>query len=379
MRCRLMPERRRNNMGTTVKTSVDQALSLINDSVRTLKAYHLTPETRNVKLNQNENPCDWDRGVKERVAAFFVERPWNRYPDFIPDALKTRLAAHLGVTPDSVIAGNGSNEMLLVLMLSFAAKAKSVIVCSPTFSVYRLLSNGMGIRPVDVSLTSGLQYDIPAIKEAAAGNPGSMLIICSPNNPTGNSVSEEDLREILSVHTGVCVLDQAYVEFGGFNALSLINEYKNLIIARTFSKAMAAAGMRLGYMIGAPEIIEEINKIKLPYNINFFTEHAASAILDNASMAQKSVEMIINERDSLYDYLKTLPFDNVYPSTANFILIRTKHKQKLFDHLKKCDILVRDVSSYPMLENCLRFSIGTPEENKVLSESLKSFFEQLSD
>jgi len=364
-------------MGTTVKTTVDQALALINDNVRTLKAYHLTPETCNIKLNQNENPFDWDKGLKERVANFFVERPWNRYPDFVPDALKTRLAKHVGVTPDSVIAGNGSNEMLLVLMLSFAAKAKSVIICSPTFSIYRLLRDGMGIRPIDLSLTSDLQYDIPAIKKAAADNPGSMLVICSPNNPTGNAVSEADLRDILSVHTGVFVLDQAYVEFGGFNALSLIDEYKNLIIARTFSKAMAAAGMRLGYMIGAPEIITEINKIKLPYNINFFTEYAASAILDNASMAQKSLEMIISERDRLYENLKTMPFDKIYPSTANFILIRTKHKPELFDYLKKCDILVRDVSSYHLLENCLRFSVGTPEENNLLCKSLRSFFDHL--
>jgi len=364
-------------METDVKTSAEQTLALVNDSVRALKGYHLAPETRRVKLNQNENPFDWDRAVKERAAEFFAERPWNRYPDFVPETLKARLAAHIGVTPDSVIVGNGSNEMLLVLMLSFAAKAKSVIVCPPTFTVYRLLSNGIGARSADVSLTDDLRYDIPAIKKAAAGNPGSMLIICSPNNPVGNAVSEEDLRDILSVHTGVCVLDQAYVEFGGFNAVGLINEYKNLIIARTFSKAMAAAGMRLGYMIGYPEVIAEINKIKLPYNINFFTEHAASIILDNISTARKSVETIIKERDILYDYLKTLPFDNVYPSAANFILIRTKHKQKLFEHLKDSDILVRDVSSYPMLENCLRFSIGTPDENTLLRESLKSFFESI--
>ncbi len=364
-------------METTVKTSVDQALSLINDSVRTLKPYHLTPETRSVKLNQNENPYDWDRNIKERAAAFFTERPWNRYPDFVPDSLKARLAAYVGATPDGIIVGNGSNEMLLVLMLSFAAKAKSVIICSPTFSVYRLLRDGMGTRPIDLSLTSDLQYDIPAVKKASAENPGAMLIICSPNNPVGNTVSEADLRDILNAHTGVCVLDQAYVEFGGFNAISLISEYKNLIIARTFSKAMAAAGLRLGYMIGAPEIIGEINKIKLPYNINFFTEHAASTILDNASTAEKSVAAIINERDRLYDDLKAMPFDDIYPSAANFILIRTRHKQKLFDHLKKCDILVRDVSSYHLLENCLRFSVGTPDENNLLRASLKSFFEQI--
>jgi histidinol-phosphate aminotransferase len=360
-------------MGTTVKTPAD----LVNDSVRALKGYHLTPETRNVKLNQNENPRDWDRSLKERAATFFVERPWNRYPDFVPGTLKERLATHVGVTADNVIAGNGSNEMLLVLLLSFAAKAKNVIICPPTFSVYKLLSDGIGANTVSVSLTDDLQFDIPAIKKVVLDNPGAMLIICSPNNPVGNTIDEGGLRDILDTHTGVCVLDQAYVEFGGFNATGLIGEYKNLIIARTFSKAMAAAGLRLGYMLGAAELIAEINKIKLPYNINFFTEHAALTILDNSPTAAKSVEMIITERARLYDYLKTLPFDNVYPSVANFILIRTRHKQELFEHLKKCDILVRDVSSYPMLENCLRFSIGTPDENNLLRESLTSFFEQV--
>jgi histidinol-phosphate aminotransferase len=355
--------------------TVEQALELINDSVRALKPYHLTPEICGVKLNQNENPFDWDAGVKERAAAFFVERPWNRYPDFIPNALKARLAAHAGVAPDNVIAGNGSNEMLLILLLSFAAKAKGVIVCPPTFTVYKLLSDGMGARTVSVSLTDDLRFDTGAIREAAIGNPGAMLIICSPNNPVGNAIGEDELRSILDVHTGVCVLDQAYVEFGGFNALGLIDEYRNLIIARTFSKAMAAAGLRLGYMLGAAEIIAEINKIKLPYNINFFTEHAASLILDNAPAAQSSVEAIIGERDRLYERLKALPFDNVYPSAANFILVRTRHRQGLFDRLKENDILVRDVSHYHLLENCLRFSVGTREENAMLEASLKSFFD----
>jgi histidinol-phosphate aminotransferase len=358
-------------MGTTV----EQALELINDSVRVLKPYHLTPEVCSVKLNQNENPHDWDRGLKERAAAFFVERPWNRYPDFIPGALKARLAAHVGVSPDNVIAGNGSNEMLLTLMLSFAAKAKSVIICSPTFTVYKLLSDGMGVRAVSVSLTDDLRFDIGAIREAAVGNPGAMLIICSPNNPVGNAIGEDGLRSVLDAHTGVCVLDQAYVEFGGFNGLGLIDEYKNLLVARTFSKAMAAAGLRLGYMVGAAEVIAEINKIKLPYNINFFTEHAASLILDNAGMAQNSVEAIIRERARLYECLRALPFDNVYPSAANFILVRTRHKQRLFDRLKGNDILVRDVSHYHLLENCLRFSVGTTNENALLEESLKSFFD----
>ncbi|MDR2577759.1 MAG: histidinol-phosphate transaminase [Chitinispirillales bacterium] len=358
------------------KNATEQALSLVNDSVRKLKAYHLEPEEYAVKLNQNENPHDWPAEVKERAARFLVERPWNRYPNFVPDALKEKLARYAGVAPANVIVGNGSNEMLLVLLLSFAAKAKSAVICSPTFTVYKLLCDGMDTRTVNVSLDNNLQYDVNAIKKAVSDNPGSMLIICSPNNPVGNTLSEDDFKSILDIHTGVCILDQAYVEFGGFDGIKFLPDYPNLIIARTFSKAMAAAGLRLGYMIGAAEMIAEINKIKLPYNINFFTEYTASLILENTAIIKDTVSVIIDERDKLVNRLAALPFENVYPSEANFILVRTPQKQKLFDRLKKDGILIRDVSSYHLLENCLRISVGTKDENIKLCESLDNFFTQ---
>ncbi|MDR3011778.1 MAG: histidinol-phosphate transaminase [Chitinispirillales bacterium] len=357
-------------------TKNELAKTLINDSVRNLKGYHLEPENCAVKLNQNENPRDWPPEVKEKAARFFVERPWNRYPNFIPDNLKKMLARYVDVDPCSVIVGNGSNEMLLVLFLSFAEKAKSVIICPPTFTVYRLLCDGLGMRAVSVGLDNDLQYDIGAIKKAVEENPGAMLVLSSPNNPVGNTMSEDDFKDILDIHTGVCVLDQAYAEFGGFDGTKLISAYPNLIVTRTFSKAMAAAGLRLGYMVGAADVIAEINKIKLPYNINFFTEHAATVILDNTKIMEESVGMIISERDELYEYLAALPFDNVYPSAANFILVRTPQKQKLFDHLRDDSILVRDVSSYPMLNDCLRIGVGTKDENAKLRESMNIFFER---
>ena len=355
----------------------EQALTLVNDSVRALKAYHLTPEECGVKLNQNENPCDWPKHIKAEAAEFFVERPWNRYPNFVPDGLKAALARYVGVDgidAENIIVGNGSNEMLLVLMMSFVAKAKSVIICPPTFTVYRLLCDGMGAKAVNVSLTDGLQYDVDGIKKAAAENPGAILVLSAPNNPVGNDITEGDLKSILDVHTGICVLDQAYTEFGGLDGVKLLDDYPNLIVTRTFSKAMAGAGLRLGYMVGNSELIGEINKIKLPYNINFFTEHAASAILNNVPVVSESVKMLVDERNSLYEYLKTLPLDNVYPSAANFILIRAAKKQELFNHLLADGILIRDVSSYHLLENCLRISIGTTEENAKLRESMGRFF-----
>jgi histidinol-phosphate aminotransferase len=358
--------------------NLDSALQLINRSIRSLKPYHLEPEECTVKLNQNENPFDWPRPIKEAVGRFCVERPWNRYPPFIPEALKDLLADHAGVRKGSVIVGNGSNEMLLVLLLSLVRQNTTVILCQPTFTVYRLLVNGLAAAPLEVPLDSGLQYDVPAISEAVRGNPGAVLVLCSPNNPTGSVLEERSLRKILDVHTGFCILDQAYVEFGGFNAVPLLAEYPNLIITRTFSKAFAAAGLRLGYLAGNPVVVEEINKIKLPYNINFFAEHVATVLVRNKKAVEYTVADIIRERGELEEFLKTMPFDNVYPSQANFILVRCRDKQRRFDALKAAGILLRDVSSYPMLENCLRISVGSAQENEALKAALRSFFARKS-
>jgi len=358
----------------TVAMNLVETLRLINDSIRSLKAYHLEPESCVVKLNQNENPFDWPKAIKEEMGRFCVERPWNRYPPFIPETLKDALAVYAGAPKGGVIVGNGSNEMLLVLLLSFVKRDAPVIICQPTFTVYRLLADGLGAKSVSVSLTASLEYDVPALVEAVKRNPASVIILCSPNNPTGSTIPEADLRKILHYHSGFCILDQAYVEFGGYNAMPLLREFPNLIVTRTFSKAFSGAGLRIGYLSGTPAVVNEINKIKLPYNINFFSEQVASVLLRNLRIVKERIVLITTERDALYAFLKTLPFDKVYPSGANFILVRCREKQGLFDSLKKKGILVRDVSSYPMLENCLRISVGSAEENNVLKGAVRSFF-----
>jgi histidinol-phosphate aminotransferase len=355
--------------------NLDKAMSLINTNIRALKPYHLEPDACTIKLNQNENPFDWPREIKEDVARFCVERPWNRYPPFIPEELKNALAAYAGAEKGSVIVGNGSNEMLLVLLLSLVNRDSTVVFCEPTFTVYKLLVNGLAASPQPVPLNDNLGYDTGAIIEAVRKNPGCALILCSPNNPTGNTIDEQDLRTILENHKGFCIFDQAYVEFGGFNAVALLKEYPNLIIIRTFSKAFAGAGWRLGYLMGNPAVVHEINKIKLPYNISFFTEYAALTLLKHRDVIFATHATIKAERDALYAFLKTLPFDAVYPSAANFILVRCRENKRLFDALKTAGILVRDVSNYPMLENCMRISVGSTEENRSLKTALKSFFD----
>lgn len=349
-------------------------IEFINKNIRNLKAYHLTPDDVPVKLNQNENPFDWPQYIKDDVADFVRNRPWNRYPDFIPDGLKKALASYTGLLPGNIIAGNGSNEMLLLLLLSLTEENSPVVICQPTFTVYQMLAKGLGRKINQVSLKSDMSYDTREILSVASRDPHSLIIICSPNNPTGTALDEQGIREILETHKGFCVLDQAYVEFGGYNAAYLINEYPNLIITRTFSKALRGAGMRIGYMLGNLDVIREINKIKLPYNINFFSEYVVITLLKHPEELQKAVDEILIQRESLKEYFKTIPFDAVYSTEGNFFLVCTSYREELFNFLKEKGILIRDVSSYPMLEKCLRISVGTKDENEKLKNALTNFF-----
>jgi histidinol-phosphate aminotransferase len=354
--------------------NLDAALLCINPSVRALRAYHLSPDRTEIKLNQNENPFDWPGSVKDELARYIIERPWNRYPDFIPEDLKNSLASYAGIKPDNIIVGNGSNEMLLVLMMSLLSLERPLITCQPTFTVYGLLASGMGRKVVNIPLTAGLDFDVNAICNACTQNPGAVLLLCTPNNPTGGTLGEKDIYRILETHDGFVILDQAYIEFGGFSAITLINRFPNLIVTRTFSKAFGAAGLRLGYMAGTEKVIAELNKIKLPYNINFFSDRAATVLLSHKDVIKERINYIIEERGRIMHFLRAITDIKTYESLANFILIRTDRKAELFNAMHLAGILVRDVSSYPMLENCLRISIGSKEENDRLMKSISDFF-----
>jgi histidinol-phosphate aminotransferase len=273
-----------------------------------------------------------------------------------------------------VIVGNGSNEMLLVLLLSLLDTAPCVIICEPTFTVYSLLVGGLGGKLTRVALAEDLSYDTEALITASRNNPDAVMLLASPNNPTGSSLAEADLRSILSTHRGFCIVDQAYVEFGGYDATALLETYPNLIVTRTFSKAFAGAGLRLGYMIGAAEVIAEFNKIKLPYNINFFSERVAEVCIENRALIYERIETIVAHRETLYRNLCALPFVTVYPGDANFILVRMRAGRPCIDFLAHRGILVRDVSSYPMLQECIRITVGTKQENEMLIDALKDFF-----
>jgi histidinol-phosphate aminotransferase len=345
----------------------------IKPAVRALRAYSLSPDRASVKLNQNENPWDAPASIKEEALRRFSAREWSRYPDFIPVSLQEKLAAFAGWKPDGIIAGNGSNELIQALLMVTVEPGKRVLISEPTFALYRQVATVLGGEVESVPLTSALQYDSTALLDAVKKRQPDVTIICSPNNPTGCLLPEEDLRALLRAARGLVVIDEAYHEFSQQTAVPVLNDHDNLIVLRTFSKAMAFAALRVGYLLGEPDLVRQIRKAVLPYNLNAFSQIAAEVAVERyKSDLLPIVEEIIAERERLRDGLSSMGGLIPVDSKANFMVVRSgKDPKRIFSDLLAQDILIRDVSSYPMLSNYFRVSVGTPDENDRLLNALR--------
>jgi histidinol-phosphate aminotransferase len=341
--------------------------------VRSLKAYTLPPRTAEVKIDQNENPYELPATVKRRVADAAMARPWGRYPEFDPRELIEALAAYAGWRADGVLVGNGSNELIEALLLVSVGPETPVVIPSPTFTLYAHLSSILGGRVIPVELGADLEYDAEAFRRARADAGAPVALVCSPNNPTGCVFPGEELRRLCSDSDGLVVVDEAYHEFSGQTAVPLLRDHPNLVVLRTFSKAMALAGLRVGYLMASPEIVREVNKARLPYNLNFFSQCAALAALDERGLLAASVVRLVESRTRLFAALQRIGGLRPYPSRANFLLveIRSCSPQEVFRHLLRNGVLVRDVTSYPRLGRCLRISVGSEEENARLLRGLQ--------
>lgn len=348
-------------------------LDIIKPAVRALRAYTLSPHRATVKINQNENPWDAPAEIKDEVLRRFAARQWSRYPDFVPVSLHERLAGFAEWKADGVIAGNGSNELIQALLMVAIGPGKRVLISEPTFALYRQVATVLGDEVESVLLTPELTYDVAALLKTVAEKQPDVTIICSPNNPTGCLLSSEDLRRFLEASRGLVVIDEAYHEFSRQSAVPLLNEYENLIVLRTFSKAMAFAALRVGYLLAAPELVTEIRKAVLPYNLNAFSQIAAEVALEKyPALLGPTVEAVIAERERLYSALTKIRGLHPLKSTANFMVVkRDGDVRQIFEELLKRDILVRDVSGYPMLASYFRFNVGTPEENDRLLKALR--------
>jgi histidinol-phosphate aminotransferase len=353
----------------------------VKPAVRALAAYTLVLREAPVKINQNENPWELPEAVKRRVVERTLARPWSRYPDFDPHELLASLARHAGWRADGILAGNGSNEMIEALLLVTVGAGTRVVIPEPTFTLYALLATILGGEPVRVrqvavagagGAPSGLAYDVEAILAARRRTGAAVTIVCSPNNPTGSSLTLAEIERLCDDGDGLLVIDEAYHEFAGESAVPLLARHPNLIVLRTFSKAKALAGLRVGYLLASPELVREINKARLPYNINFFSQTAAIAALEEKEALAASLARIVAGRERLLARLADMPGVRAWPSRANFFILEllSADPKAVFASLLRHGVLVRDVTSYPMLSRCLRVSVGSEEENEAFLRAL---------
>ncbi len=348
-------------------------LAFVKPAVQAVRAYTLVPRAATVKVDQNENPFDLPEDLKRDVLERALARPWSRYPPFEPRELCQELARFAGWPPEGVLAGNGSNELIQALLLVTVGAGTRVAIPEPTFTLYALLTTILGGEVVRVPLGPDLAYEPAALLAAQRASRPALTIVCSPNNPTGGALATEDVARLCAANEGLVAVDEAYHEFSGQTVAPLLPDYPNLVVLRTFSKAMALAGLRVGYLLAAPDLVREVNKARLPYNLNFFSQAVALSALAGLDRLQANVARIVRGRERLLGELEALPGVRPFPSRANFVLfeLQAHDPATVFARLLERGVLVRDVTSYPRLGRCLRVSVGAESDNAAFLAALR--------
>lgn len=342
--------------------------SLVRDNIKKMTAYssarHEFSGDARIFLDANENAFGSP-----------LEEDYNRYPDPLQLAVKEKISKIKGVPPDNIFLGNGSDEAIDLLFRIFCEPGKdNVIIFPPTYGMYEVCAEMNDVSLKKVPLTADFQLNLDAIEEAI--DPFTKLVfICSPNNPTGNSISRADIEILLNNFEGLVVIDEAYINYAKQKTfIPELMEYPNLVILQTLSKAWGLAGLRLGMAFAGQPVIDYMNKVKYPYNINTATQQLVSAALDNIITVNDWIQITVEQREWLAAALVRLPFtQEVCPSDANFILVRMTGAKAVYDHLAARGIIVRDRSKVILCADSLRITIGTPEENQQLTDALKDY------
>ncbi len=338
---------------------------LIRPTIKALKPYSSARDefqgsTDNmVFLDANENP--FENGV-------------NRYPDPHQGKLKAILSEIKGISTKNILLGNGSDEVLDLIYRAFCEPNQdNVVILPPTYGMYEVLANlnAIGIKKVD--LDTEFQPKVEEILNSADAH-SKLLFICSPNNPSGNSFTTEAIEKMVSNFKGIVVIDEAYIDFSTEKSwLTRFNEFPNLIVTQTLSKAYAMAGIRLGICYASEEIITVLNTIKPPYNINELTQKKAIELLSIKDLASNQIADILKERETMITELQSVSYiSKIYPSDANFVLVKVDDANKRYNQLIEKGIVIRNRTTQPGCENTLRLTIGTSEENKIVIDTLKS-------
>ncbi|PST81788.1 histidinol-phosphate transaminase [Pedobacter yulinensis] len=300
---------------------------------------------------------------------------YNRYPDPLQLDLKEAISRIKGVPIENTFLGNGSDEAIDLLYRAFCNPGKdNVILVPPTYGMYEVSANINDVETRKISLLPGFQLDLNGMAEAIDART-KLIFVCSPNNPTGNSLNRHDIETLLTNFNGLVVVDEAYINFSKQHTfIRELTEYPNLVVLQTFSKAWGLAALRLGMAFASSQIIDVLNKIKPPYNINQATQDLALEALKNIDQVNAWIKTTVNERDRLASALADLPaVRQVYPSDANFILVEVTQPEQIYNQLVDDGIIVRDRSKVVLCEGCLRITVGTPKENARLLERMKAF------
>ncbi len=348
---------------------------LIRPEIMALSAYHVPPAVGMIKLDAMENPYHLPEALRDVVSDVAHGVSLNRYPDASAAKLKSTLRQAMQI-PEAcgLVLGNGSDELIQIIAMALAKPGAAILSIEPSFVMYRMIATFCGVRYVGVPLREDFSLDSGALLAAIEQEKPAVIFIAYPNNPTGNLFAVEDVEAIIKAAPGLVVIDEAYTPFAGKSFLPRLAEFPNLIVMRTLSK-LGLAALRLGYMVGAKEWMDEFEKLRLPYNINSLTQEIATQVLAAGEALQAQAETIVAERTRVYHELAGMSGVKVFRSQANFLLLRVPDALQAFNGLKARQILVKNVhGAHPMLDNCLRVTIGTPAENdaflNVLSELL---------
>lgn len=366
-----------NTFFTVDKPEGKSIRELVRNELKDFKPYKVEQSGYKIKLDQNESPYDIPLRVRRAMAYFFSEESiktgLNEYPDNDSEALLKKLASVWSVNKENVLASSGSDQLIQTIITTFAGRGDSVVMPAPSFGMYRIYTALSGANAVEIPLLEkeAFSYNIAAIIECVNSLKAKVLFICTPNNPTGNIMSEKDIEIILeNCKNTIIAVDEAYAEFSGTTSIGLTEKYRNLVVLRTLSKAYGMAGLRCGYCIASSELIYELNKIRPPYNINTITQKMAVLILECEDESRIAISKIVEERDRVCNTLKSKGL-YVLKSYSNSLLVKFNKAGKVFEDLKKKSILVRYFGEDHLLSSYLRIGIGTPEQNDIVINTLK--------